>query len=64
MVISALANLSKYVGQYEQWKTLVKTYGLKWEKKVSLDIVLDIMNTNLQDYWVWLEQVLEKIPRE
>lgn len=62
--MSALANLSKYLGQYEQWKTLVKTYGLRWEKKVSLDIVLDIMNTNLQDCWIWLRQVLEKIPRE
>ncbi len=64
MVMSALANLSKYMGYYEQWKSLVKTYGLKWEKKVSLDIVLDIMNTNLEDCWLWLTQVLEKIPRE
>jgi len=64
MVMSTLANLSKYLGCYEKWKTLVKTYGLKWEKKVSLDIVLDIMNTNLQDCWIWLKQVLEKISRE
>jgi len=64
LVMSGLANLSKYLGRYEQWKALVRNAGLKWEKKVSLDIVLDIMNTNLQDCWVWLKEVLEKIPRE
>jgi len=62
--MSGLANLSKYLGCYDYWKTLVKNAGLRWEKKVSLDIVLDIMNTNLQDCWIWLTQVLEKIPRE
>ena len=64
LAMSGLANLSKYLGCYEYWKTLVKNAGLKWEKKVGLDIVLDIMNSDLQDCWVWLEQVLEKISRE
>jgi len=64
LVMSGLANLSKYLGCYNYWKTLSKNAGLRWEKKVSLDIVLDIMNTNLQDCWVWLTQVLEKIPKE
>jgi hypothetical protein len=62
--MSALANLSKYLGIYEQWKALVKDAGLKWEKKVSLDVVLDIMNTNLQDCWIWLKQVLQNVPKE
>ena len=62
LVMSGLANLSKYLGCYEYWKALAKNAGLKWEKEVSLDIVLDIMNTNLQDCWDWLKQVLEKIP--
>jgi hypothetical protein len=64
LAMSGLANLSKYLGCYEHWKTLVKNAGLKWEKKVSLDIVLDIINSDLQDCWVWLEEVLEKIPKE
>ena len=62
MAMAGLANLSKYLGCYEYWRTLVKNAGLRWEKKVSLDIVLDIMNTNLQDCWVWLKQVLENTP--
>lgn len=63
MAMAGLANLSKYLGCYSYWKTLVKNAGLKWETKVSLDIVLDIMNTNLQDCWVWLKQVLKKLPK-
>jgi enamine deaminase RidA (YjgF/YER057c/UK114 family) len=62
--MSALANLSKYLGVYQHWKAIAKNAGLKWEKKVSLDIVLDIMNTNLQDCWTWLKQVLQILPKE
>jgi len=64
LVMSGLANLSKYLGCYEHWKAIVKNSGLKWEKKVSLDIVLDIMNTDLGDTWVWLKEVVQKVPRE
>jgi len=64
MAMSALANLSKYLGCYEYWQRLIKNAGLRWEKKVSLDIVLDIMNTNLQDCWTWLKQMLVKLPEE
>jgi len=64
MAMAGLANLSKYLGCYGYWRTLVKNAGLRWEKKVSLDIVLDIMNTNLQDCWAWLKQVLVRIPKE
>ena len=49
MAMAALANLSKFLGCYGYWRNLVRNAGLRWEKKVSLDIVLDIMNTNLQD---------------
>ena len=64
MVMSGLANLSKYLGVYDDWKLLVKKSGLRWEKKVSLDVVLDIMNTNLQDCMVWLKQVLRSVPSD
>jgi len=64
MAMAGLANLSKYLGCYSYWRTLVKNTGLRWEKKVSLDIVLDIMNTNLQDCWAWLKEVLIKMPKE
>jgi len=64
MAMTALANLSKFLGCYGYWRSLVKNAGLRWEKKVSLDIVLDIMNTNLQDCWTWLKQVLEKLPED
>lgn len=64
MAMAGLSNLSKYLGCYGYWKTLVKNAGLKWEKKVSLDIVLDIMNMNLQDCWLWLKRVLRELPKE
>ena len=64
LAMSALANLSKYLGCYEDWKALAKNAGLRWEKKASLDVVLDIMNTNLQDCWTWLKQVVTRIPRK
>ena len=63
LIVAALANLSKYLGIYEHWRALAKNAGLKWEKKLSLDIFLDMM-INLQDCLTWLRQVLEKIPKE
>ena len=30
LAMSGLANLSKYLGCYEQWKALAKNAGLKW----------------------------------
>jgi len=33
LTMIALANLSKYLGIYEHWKSIVKNAGLKWEKK-------------------------------
>jgi len=62
--MAALANLSKFLGCYGYWRNFVRNAGFRWEKKVSLDIVLDIMNTNLQDCWSWLKQVLEELHEE
>lgn len=64
LVMAGLANLSKFLGQYRHWKNIVENAGLKWEKKNSLDIVLDIMDTNLQDCWEWLREVLQKLPKD
>ena len=32
-VMASLSNLSRFLGMYEEWKTIVKTYSLKWEKR-------------------------------
>jgi hypothetical protein len=54
MVMSSLANFSKYLGKYEYWKSIVRNAGLKWEKRTSLEVVLDILDARLSDTKEWL----------
>ena len=64
LVMSSLANLSKYLGVYDQWKALVKKYGLKWESRSSLETFISILNTNIEDVKDWLMKVIRKLPRD
>lgn len=63
-VMAGLSNLAKYLGMYQQWKTIRQNAGLKWEKKPSLNIVLDILNSPLKDIMTWLKEVVSKLPMD
>jgi len=64
MAMSALSNLSKYLGVYEQWKQIIRNYGLKWENRNSLETFLSILNSNIEETEKWLKEVIRKLPKE
>jgi len=64
MAMSALANLSKFLGKYEYWKMIVRNAGLKWEKRTSLEVVLDIMDARLCDSKEWLIRAIESLSKQ
>jgi intergrase/recombinase len=63
-VMAGLSNFAKYLGMYPEWKAIKQNSALKWEKKPTLDIVLDILNSPLRDTLDWLKQVLQRLPRD
>ena len=63
MVMSSLANFSKYIGRYEHWKSIVRNTGLKWEKRTSLEVVLDIMDARLCDTKEWLLKSIKALSK-
>ena len=63
MVMASLANLSKYLGVYSQWKQTVRDHGLKWERGTALDTFINILNSNLENVKAWLKDLLSKLPK-
>ena len=62
--IKCLAALSKYLGVYEEFKMLLRNYGLKWVGKSSTDIVIDRL-TKVEDsgeVFEWIRQVKRARP--
>lgn len=58
-VLKALSALAKFTGKYEDWKLLVKNYGLSWGGRNADDIFIERMNKT-QDYgevWEWVRLV-------
>jgi intergrase/recombinase len=63
-VLKALSALAKYSGQYEDWKNLVKSYGLTWVGKNADEVFIDRMS-NVKDpneIWNWIHSVKEVRP--
>ena len=57
--MKALSALSKYLGVYEEWKRLVKNYGLKWVGRSADDIFLDRLTkiVHPDEVFDWIRQV-------
>lgn len=55
-VLSALANLAKYTGRYEQFNQIRRNYNLKWSKPDSLQAMHRFFNPELS-----LESMLQRI---
>jgi len=53
LVMSALSNLSKFLGVYEQWKESTRNVGLKWSKTDTFESFMKIMNNNHNDLLEW-----------
>jgi intergrase/recombinase len=62
--MKALAVLSKFLGIYEQFKSLVKNYGLKWSSKKTSELIIErlIKNIDSNEIFNWVKQVKKKLP--
>jgi hypothetical protein len=63
LIMAALANLSKYLGVYDWWKCIAKKAGLKYEKRTSLEVVTDILNSDVEGTKDWLIEVVRELPK-
>ena len=63
LVMSAMANLSRYLGIYGYWKDIVENVGLKYERRSGLETIIDIIDSNLDDVKTWLINVIQRLPR-
>jgi len=59
-VLIALANLSKFCGCYDRFKTLKEKSGLKWGHESSFEVFLKMYNSP-NDAFEWLLDVKEKM---
>ena len=63
-VVKSLSSLSKFLGIYEEYKALMKTYGINWQGKSADDLMIDRL-TKTQDpgeVFAWIREVKQKIP--
>jgi hypothetical protein len=62
-VMCALSTLSKYMGVYDQWKVLVKNYGLKWTVRDDSLIIARLTKAkDSNDLFNWIVQLKMKCP--
>ena len=65
MALASLSNLAKFLGLYEDWKRIVKAYGLKWSSGKAEDYLISRMahTENNGEVLEWVEQVKINEPR-
>jgi len=64
MVMASLSALAKFLGAYEDWQQLTKSYSLKWAGKSSTDIILDRFQKveDPNEIFDWIKQVKVERP--
>ncbi|MBS7656946.1 hypothetical protein KEJ33_03375 [Candidatus Bathyarchaeota archaeon] len=65
VVMASLSNLSKWLGVYEEWKGVVKRYGLKWSSGRTEELIIERM-ANVQsggDVLDWVRLVKRRVPK-
>jgi len=62
--MKALAILSKFLGIYEHFRSLVKNYGLKWSSKRSSDLIIERLNKTVDanEIFDWIKTVKTVCP--
>jgi hypothetical protein len=65
MALASLSNLAKFLGMYEDFKRLVKNYGLKWSGGKAEDYLISRMahTENNGSVLEWVRLVKAEIPR-
>ena len=64
LVMSSLSALAKYLGVYEDWRRLIRQYGLKWsgksKDKIFIERLTKVKNPN--EVFEWIKTVKEERP--
>ena len=60
----ALAFLSKYLGIHDEFRALIRSYGLKWSNGNSDDLIIARLtkSRNREELFDWLSEVKDRIP--
>ena len=63
--MKALAALSKYLGCYDLWKSIIERHQLKWSNKDAVQIFQNITNADhdFSSMVKWLKDALTKLPQ-
>ncbi len=63
--MKALAALSKYLGCYDLWKSIIERYQLKWSNEDAVQVFQNITNTDhdFSSMVKWLKDALTKLPQ-
>jgi intergrase/recombinase len=63
-VLKALSALAKFLGCYEDWKVLLKNYGLGWVGRSTDDVIIDRLTRTKDpdEVWDWVRLVKEARP--
>ena len=64
-VLKALSGLAKFLGVYEDFKKLVKAYGLKWKSASAEDLIISRLTraNGDNDVLKWICEVKAKLPK-
>ena len=64
-VLKALSGLAKFLGMYEEFKGLVKAYGLKWKTGNAEDLIISrlIKANGNNDVLKWIRKVKARLPK-
>ena len=59
--VKSLGTLSKFLGMHDEFKGLLKKYGLKWSGRKSEDIIIDrlLRNPNDKELFEWIKKARE-----
>jgi intergrase/recombinase len=63
-VMKALSALAKFLGIYEEYKQLIRQYGLKWGGRSADDLIIDRLTKikNPDEVWTWIKQAKKARP--
>ncbi|MGD0644729.1 MAG: hypothetical protein ABSA75_07480 [Candidatus Bathyarchaeia archaeon] len=63
-VVKALSALAKFQGCHEEYKQLIKNYGLTWTGRSADDLIIDRLNKNSdpENVFQWIRDVKEAVP--
>ena len=64
-VLKALSALAKFLGMYEEFKGLMKSYGLKWSSVKAEDLIISrLTNANGNStIFKWISEVKSELPK-